>query len=67
VGSQGEEAGASILVMLEDDRFVSVLWEEAFAAEGMGTSTLVLVRRVAIKKGRGVASRDGVDEYVYSC
>jgi hypothetical protein len=53
--------------MLEDDRSVSVLWEEAFAAEGMGTSTLVLVRRVAIEKRRGVAFRDGVGEDVYSC
>ena len=47
VGSHGDEAGASILVMLEVERSVSVRWE-AFAALDMGTSTSVLVLRVAI-------------------
>ena len=45
MGSHGEEAGASMCVMLEGDRSV-----EAFAAAGMGTSTEVLVRLVAIKE-----------------
>ena len=45
MGSHGEEAGASMCVMLEDGRSV-----EAFAAAGMGTSTDVLVRLVAIKE-----------------
>jgi hypothetical protein len=47
VGSHGDEAGASILVMLEVERSDSVR-EDAFAALDMGTSTSVLVRRVAI-------------------
>jgi hypothetical protein len=45
VGSHGEEAGASMCVMLEDGRSV-----EAFAAAGMGTSTDVLVRLVVIEE-----------------
>ena len=47
VGSHGDEAGASILVMLEVERSASVR-EDAFAALDMGTSTSVLVLRVAI-------------------
>jgi len=47
VGSHGDEAGASILVMLEVERSASVR-EDAFAALDMGMSTSVLVRRVAI-------------------
>lgn len=44
MGSQGEEAGESIAVMLES---VSAR-REAFAAVGIGTSTFVVVLRVAM-------------------
>ena len=50
MGSHGEEAGASMWVMLDDGRSAVSVRCVAFAAAGMGTSTFVLVLLVAMEE-----------------